>query len=133
MKLNSKYLYRSLLGLYLVVLLVLCFGHFNSSPNIPKVIFGLPMDKVIHFLMFFPFPILAFLSFDRYTETLRSTLIFTGITFVIGCLMAVGTEWGQAHLTTHRTGDSMDLAADLLALGISSALVIIWDLHKQKK
>lgn len=133
MKLNSKYLYRSLLGLYLVVLLVLCFGHFNSSPNIPKDFLGVPMDKVIHFLMFFPFPILAFLSFDRYTETLRSTLIFTGITFVIGCLMAVGTEWGQAHLTTHRTGDTMDLAADLLALGLSSVLVIIWDLHKQKR
>ena len=91
------------------------------------------MDKVVHFTMFFPFPILAFRAFDQFTESVRSTLLFTGITFLTGVLLALGTEWGQARLTTYRSGDPLDLAADLTALILSSLLVIVWDIHKQKK
>ena len=48
-------------------------------------------------------------------------------------LLALGTEWGQAHLTTWRSGDPMDLLADGLSITISTLIVIIWDLSKQKK
>jgi hypothetical protein len=83
--------------------------------------------------MFFPFPILAFLAFDRYTESVRSTLLFSGITLLVGILLAAGTEWGQAHLTDYRSGDPMDLLADGLALVLSTLLVIFLDIRKQKK
>lgn len=129
----QKILFRILFFLYIAGVLFLCFGHFDTTPDIPASFLGIPMDKVVHFTMFFPFPILAFLAFDQFTESVRSTLLFTGITFLTGVLLALGTEWGQARLTTYRSGDPLDLAADLTALILSSLLVIVWDIHKQKK
>lgn len=128
-----KFLFKILFFVYIVTVLFLCFGHFDSTPSVPLSIWGIPTDKLVHFAMFFPFPILAFLAFDRYTQTVRSTLLFTGCTFLIGLLLAFGTEWGQAHLTDYRSGDAMDLVADVSALVLSSLIVIFWDIRKQKR
>lgn len=124
---------RILFFLYLAAVLVLCFGQFKDAPSIPWTLLGIPSDKLVHFCMFFPFPILAFLAFDKYTETPRSTFLFSGITFLVGVALAFGTEWGQAHLTTYRSGDPLDWVADISALFISTLIVIIWDLLKQRK
>lgn len=124
---------RILFFLYLAAVLVLCFAQFKSTPDVPTSFLGIPTDKVVHFCMFFPFPILAFLAFDQFTETLPHTLLFSGITLVTGLLLALGTEWGQAHLTNYRSGDPLDLLADTLALVLSTVLVIFWDIRKQKK
>lgn len=123
---------RILFFLYLAAVLVLCFGQFKDVPSVPWTLLGIPSDKLVHFCMFFPFPILAFLAFDKYTHTPRSTFLFSGITFLVGVALAFGTEWGQAHLTTYRSGDPLDLVADVSALFISTLIVIIWDLRKQK-
>ncbi len=124
---------RILFFLYLAAVLVLCFGQFKDAPSIPWTLLGIPSDKIVHFCMFFPFPILAFLAFDKYTETPRSTFLFSGITFLVGVALAFGTEWGQAHLTTYRSGDPLDWVADVSALFLSTLIVIIWDLLKQRK
>ena len=124
---------RILFFLYLVAVLVLCFGQFKDAPSVPWTLLGIPSDKLVHFCMFFPFPILAFLAFDKYTETPRSTFLFSGITFLVGVALAFGTEWGQAHLTTYRSGDPLDWVADVSALFLSTLIVIIWDLLKQRK
>lgn len=124
---------RILFFLYLAAVLVLCFGRFKDVPSVPWTLLGIPSDKLVHFCMFFPFPILAFLAFDKYTETPRSTFLFSGITFLVGVALAFGTEWGQAHLTTYRSGDPLDWLADISALFISTIIVIIWDLLKQRK
>ena len=124
---------RILFFLYLAAVLVLCFGRFKDVPSVPWTLLGIPSDKLVHFCMFFPFPILAFLAFDKYTETPRSTFLFSGITFLVGVALAFGTEWGQAHLTTYRSGDPLDWVADISALFISTLIVIIWDLLKQRK
>lgn len=131
--LRHKIAFQALFFLYVAMVLYLCFGHFDNIQSVPRTILGIPSDKVVHFCMFFPFPILAFLAFDRYTENVRSTLLFSGAIFGIGCLLAVGTEWGQAHLTSYRSGDPKDLLADVLALLLSTAMVIVWDIRKQKK
>ena len=123
---------RILFFLYIAAVLVLCFGQFKDAPSVPWTLLGIPSDKLVHFCMFFPFPILAFLAFDKYTETPRSTFLFSGITFLVGVALAFGTEWGQAHLTTYRSGDPLDWLADISALFLSTLLVIIWDLRKQK-
>ncbi len=125
--------FRLVFLLYIAALLVLCFAHFEQTPSMDWDLMGIPSDKVVHFCMFFPFPILAFLAFDRYTENVRSTLLFGGAILGIGCLLAVGTEWGQAHFTSYRSGDPKDLLADVLALLLSTAMVIVWDIRKQKK
>ena len=56
-----------------------------------------------------------------------------GLRLLVGLLIAVGTEWGQAHLTDYRSGDPWDLLADVSALLLSSLIVTIWDISKQKK
>jgi len=130
---SQKILFQVIFYLYVAAVLFLCFGHFEQTPSIEWSLLGIPSDKVVHFCMFFPFPILAFLAFDRYTETVRSTLLFSGITLLVGLLLAGGTEWGQAHLTDYRSGDPLDLLADGLALVLSTLLVIFLDIRKQKK
>lgn len=130
---SQKIAFQVIFFLYVAGVLFLCFGHFEQTPSIEWSLFGIPNDKVVHFCMFFPFPILAFLAFDRYTESVRSTLLFSGITLLVGILLAAGTEWGQAHLTDYRSGDPMDLLADGLALVLSTLLVIFLDIREQKK
>ncbi|MBQ6761475.1 MAG: hypothetical protein IJP49_01860 [Bacteroidales bacterium] len=123
---------RILLVLYLIALLWLCFGHFDSMPDVKRYYWGIPTDKIVHFLMFLPFPILSYFAFDRYTEKFWPSVLWTGVSFLAGILLAAGTEVGQAFLTSYRSGDPNDFRADLLALGISSLLVFILDLRKQR-
>ena len=125
--------FRCLFFFYVAALLFLCFGKFDSMPSVSRTLLGIPTDKLVHFCLFFPFPILAFLAFDQFTHTWRSSLFFTLATLAIGCLLALGTEWGQAHLTDYRSGDPNDFLADLIALILSSILVFIWDIRKQRK
>lgn len=130
---GQKILFQVLFFLYVAGVLFLCFGKFDQTPSISWALFGIPNDKLAHFCMFFPFPILAFLAFDKYTETAAQTLAFAGTTLLVGCLLAWGTEWGQAHLTDYRSGDPYDLLADGIALTLSTLIVIYWDIRKQKK
>ena len=118
---------------YLVVLLVLCFGQFSSTQDVPKFMWGIPTDKIVHFLMFLPFPILAYLAFDRFQGKRGSSLLWTAVVFGAGILLAAGTELGQARLTTYREGDPNDFLSDLLALAVGSVIVLIVILVKPKK
>ena len=128
-----KIIFRVVFGVYVAAVLLLCFGHFDSTPSVPMDFLGIPTDKIVHFCMFFPFPILAFLAFDQFTETVPQTLLFSGCTLLVGFLLALGTEWGQAHLTSYRSGDPMDFLADSIALVSSTLIVIWWDIRKQRK
>lgn len=125
--------FRILFFVYLTGVLLLCFGHFESLPSAPHTLLGLPTDKVVHFFMFLPFPFLAFLAFDRFTETVKASLLFTLGSFGMGFLLALGTELGQAWLTDYRSGDPWDLVADMLAILLACILVFILDVRKQKK
>ena len=124
---------RILFVLYLIAVAWLCFGKFGSMEDVPNSLWGIPMDKIVHFLMFFPYPILAFFAFDPLTHTIRSSLIWTALTFITGCAVAGTTEIVQARFLPYRMGDLNDFKADILALAVSSALVCLIDILKQKK
>ena len=127
-----KITFRVLFYLYLISLAVLCFGKFSNLPSVSNTILGIPTDKVVHFVMFFPFPILAFLAYDKFTGTVKSVLIFALVTFLAGCLIAAGTEIGQAYLTEYRSGDPTDFLADFLALLFGSGIATWIDLKTLK-
>ena len=123
---------RILFGLYLVAVAVLCFGKFDSSQDVPMDLWGIPTDKLVHFLMFFPFPLLACLASggyrgDRWLATFR-----TVIAFLAGCAFAAATEWIQTWLS-YRSGDPADFGADALALLLSSIIVLFIVLSKHRK
>ena len=102
-------------------------------PDVQRSFWGIPTDKIVHFLMFFPFPILAFLAFDGYSAKPWLSVLGTVAIFAAGILLAVGTEVGQARLTTYRSGDVNDFKADLLALGISSLIVLLINFRRLRK
>ena len=126
-----RIVFRTLLFLYIAALLVLCFGKFDQMPEVPQSLLGIPMDKVVHFLMFFPFPILLFLAYDALTQTVKASALYALGAFGMGVLLAILTEWGQAHFTSYRSGDPTDLLADCLALLVSALLVFLLDIRKQ--
>lgn len=118
---------RILFVVYLAAIAFLCFMHADKLPDMQKTLFGIPTDKVAHFLMFLPFPILAFLAYDHVTNKVWSAVLFAVLTFAVGAAIAWGTEYIQGMLP-YRSRDVADFRADLLALGISSLGVFITDL-----
>ena len=118
---------RILFFLYLAAIAFLCFMHADKIPDMQKTLFGIPTDKVAHFLMFLPFPILTFLAFDHVTNKVWSAVLFAVLTFAVGAAIAWGTEYIQGMLP-YRSRDVADFRADLLALGISTLGVFITDL-----
>ena len=127
---NRTIAFRILFFLYLAAVLFLCFGKFDDTPSVELSLWGLPMDKLVHFAMFFPFPILVFFAFEGYGKGVKSTLGVIGLAFAAGLVLALATEIGQACLTDYRSGDSMDFLADATSLLVSSALVAAVSLRK---
>lgn len=124
---------RILFFLYLAAIAFLCFMHVDKLPDVEKILFGIPADKLAHFLMFLPFPILAYLAYDHLTNRFWSAVLFVAATFIIGALLAYGTEYVQGKLP-YRSMDINDFKADALALAISSVFVFIIDVtHLQKR
>lgn len=126
-------IFRMLFVLYLAAVLFLCLADFSgiSVIDLNDKFLGIPKDKIVHFLMFLPFPALCFLSFKEHSvkplqSALRVILIFT-----TGCLIAAGTELIQ-ELTPYRVADRLDFYADSLALAVCSIAVLIFDLSKKQ-
>ena len=130
---GQKIAFQILFFLYLAGILFLCFWHFESLPDTPSALLGIPMDKLVHCAMFIPFPILAFLAFDQYTQTVKQTILFVGVTLAVGLVVAAGTEWGQSAFTEYRQGEPLDFLADAVGLLLSSVIVTFWDIRKQRQ
>ena len=114
--------------LYLCAVAYCCFGHFNDLPQIGQDSrWGIPMDKVVHFIMFFAFPILCYAAFRPKSEKGWRIALAVAIIFAIGCAMAAGTEIGQSS-TTYRSGDPMDFLADFTALASTSVITLLAEL-----
>ena len=79
--------------LYLCAVAYCCFGRFKDLPQIGQdSLWGIPMDKVVHFIIFFPFPILCYAAFRPKSEKGWRIALAVAIIFVIGCAVAAGTE-----------------------------------------
>ena len=50
---------RVLFLMYLGAIALLCFISGEKIPDIQREIFGIPTDKLVHFFMFLPFPVLS--------------------------------------------------------------------------
>ena len=118
--------------LYVVAVAYLCFANFHKLPDVPKTFLGIPMDKIVHFCMFFPFPILAFFAYDKLTETPLQALAALLCICAFGGIFAGLTEIIQGSLP-YRSQDVHDFNADLLSIGISGLLVFVYDVSKMKK
>ena len=122
---------RLLFVLYLAAIAFLCFMHVDKIPQIQKEIMGIPTDKIAHFIMFLPFPILAYLAYDHITNNVWRCILFALCTLAAGAALAFFTEYIQGMLS-YRSKDIFDFNADMLALGIGTLIVFVVDISNLK-
>lgn len=101
--------------MYLAIVGTLCFANFSSMPQIKTSItlLGIPADKLVHFTMFLPFNVLSVSAYKKQGQNILLPVVFS---FIAGCAIAAGTEYGQALLTSYRSGDPLDFVADFAGL-----------------
>ncbi len=132
MKCRLCNIFRILLLVYLAGVAYLCFGNFNDLPDIQKTLFGIPMDKVVHFGMFFPAPLIGFFAFNKEPLSPGKAAVTLLCICSIACVFAGLTEIIQGTLP-YRSEDIKDFEADCLAIGISTVTVFIINLCLYKK
>lgn len=115
---------RILTVLYLGTLAVLCFANFNNVQEVQHTLWGIPADKIVHFLMFMPFPVLAFWSLTMKRLSLPKTFLAFAVIFAVGCLIAWGTEYVQG-LLPYRQMDSEDFRADRIGLACGTLIAFV--------
>jgi len=106
----------------------LCFGEFKPDPDVPHRLWGISMDKVVHFLMFLPFPVLGTLACEN-RSWWRSLTLMTAL----ANLIAFSFEHLQSRLTTHRVTDPSDLNANLLGITLGLLIAILAGMLAKKK
>ena len=117
--------------LYLAAVGYLLFANFEKISDIPKFFLGIPTDKVVHFCMFFPFPILAYLAYDKLTDTPLKAFAALISICAIGAVFAGLTEIGQS-LLPYRSEDITDFRADCLAIGLAGIITFVIDVIKMR-
>lgn len=110
----------------------MCFMKPSSLPQVELDFFGIPMDKVVHFIMFLPFSILAYMTFWPTDAGRIRKLAVLLVILIFGAGMAVATEKIQA-MTGYRSGDIMDFAADMTGILAGAALTALFILLKKDR
>ena len=128
---KKRILYITAFCLYVIAVLFLCLSRPENLPYAEFMIFGLPYDKVAHFLMFLPFPILVHLMFfeisgSRWKDLL---ILICGISLGIGA--ALGIEYLQA-MTQYRSSDIKDVYAGAVGLSAGCIPVLFHILSKKR-
>ena len=111
------------LAVYFALVAWVCFGHFSHLPDMSKPIWGIPQDKLIHFVMFLPFPILVMFTRRRRPASRWKAVWLTLLCLAIGVVIAGATEIGQG-MTLHRDRNPYDFLADVWGLAFSSLIVL---------
>jgi glycopeptide antibiotics resistance protein len=119
MRIFSKILFL----LYIASLLFLSLASFAGIDlGIRRTdIIGIPIDKCIHFLMFLPYPFLAYFAAPR--KNWWRTLFYVGMT---GIIIAFLLELSQGIFTQDRVTDIWDLVANVIAILIGTAVLLLF-------
>ena len=118
--------------IYLGALAWLCFGSFDSLPDVQQKFFGIDTDKIVHFIMFLPFPFLMFSSFEILPCKAWKYILFILLSFAVGCATGAATEFIQGF-TMNRVTDIKDFYADVAGCATSAvATFLIYLKHASK-
>lgn len=124
MKGRIKTIYIILFCIYLAAVGLLCFIKPSSIPEIGlKTVLGIPLDKIFHFLMFLPYPILAGLIFIGKECSIACGFIVIAVIAITGSGTAYGTELLQAQ-TEYRSYEIADFHADIIGIVTGSLIAI---------
>lgn len=123
--LKRKHISVIILCAYVAAVAVLCFMKGDTIPSMEFSILGIPSDKIAHFMMFVPFPFLTYYTFRTADKIFRKDLTVLLVSLLAGAGFAAGTERIQSMLE-YRSGDIMDLAADMTGLLFGCIITIIY-------
>ena len=121
---NKKIRTAAIILLVIYVVVSLYFLLTTVSLGVKNRLWNIPTDKIFHFLMFTPYPILFWMIIKYGKKNYRKGLGIYLLIFTISVTLGGLTEVAQKYMTDSRNGDVMDWLAD--ALGIILALFLLW-------
>lgn len=124
---RSRKTHIALFCIYLAAVAVACFTKPSNLPDMGAgTLMGIPMDKVLHFILFLPFPVLASMSMTDPKRKPAVNIAVLAVIAAVGIGVAYVTEALQAELG-YRSYDLKDLYADSLGIitGALATAVII--------
>ena len=128
--LKRRHLAILLFALYLAAVAYLCFLKPGSIPVLRQFIFGIPTDKVIHFTMFLPYPILAYISFRPDRKGVSIHLIAFAAIIAVGAAMSMGVE--RLQIAAGRNYDIKDFYANISGMAAGAAITLIFILARHR-
>lgn len=122
---------RILMFVYAALVCVLCFARFGNGFDMNSEWLGIPKDKIAHFFLFLPFPILMYMAFHMHKGKPVRLVLFMLLTLLIGAAAGAGIELIQMT-TGYRSCDIMDFRADCVGLLCGSIAVMIYGAASRK-
>lgn len=116
---RKQTIWKVIMLLYLLAVAYVCFIPGDQVPQMPQWNLPVPMDKIIHFSLFLPFPIVAFFAFN-----VRHKLVNIGLLLLTGIALAGLTEIIQSFSPT-RSMEATDFLADCLGVTFSCLLLTV--------
>lgn len=103
---------------------VILFFCLKKASDLPAINFPF-LDKIVHLFFHFVFTILWFLFFKQIKNSSSNGSAFF-ITVVFSFILGVGIEFIQHYCTTTRSGDVLDVVANLFGafLAVGSILLL---------
>lgn len=130
MKIRKRYIWLVILFIYICSVAYLCFMKPDDIPTIDPYLWGIPVDKIAHFAMFFPYPFLAYAAFQPHGRRRYVHFIVLLILVIVGAGLAVGTEQIQGMLE-YRSYDIADYMADMIGIGSSAFIIALYLLFRK--
>lgn len=130
MKFRKRYIWLVILFIYICSVAYLCFMKPDEMPTIDPFLWGIPVDKLAHFAMFFPYPFLAYAAFQPHDKRRYIHFIVLLIVVIVGAGLAVGTEQIQGMLE-YRSYDIADYMADMIGMGSSAFIIALYVLFRK--
>lgn len=130
---TKRYTVPLLLFCYIASVFFCCLYKFSGTENMDlgKYLLGIRLDRYIHFVMFFPYPFIAwiFMNYTKMRELLRPYTY--SLIIISGLILASVAEASQEAFTAYRDTDPFDLTAN--TAGIFAATFVVYLLRKPLK
>lgn len=122
MKVSGRQIWIVMLCIYIVGIAYLCFMRPDDIPEMRPDLLGIPIDKIMHFIMFFPYSILAYAAFRPSEKKRALHFAVLAVIVITGAGIAIGTEQIQG-LIEYRGNEIKDFYADLAGISCSTLMI----------
>lgn len=120
--LSKRHIWTFVLCCYFATVLFLCLAKPQQVPGLEMTFWGIEADKIAHFLMFLPYPAIAYRAFRPAARERWRHIIVLAIIFAAGVGAATITEQLQG-LSAYRSYETHDLYADVLGIWCMTIII----------